>query len=444
MVLWNFILLILLGGAGIALKPDDPVQEAGYIAALKILSKAYHWSEEEVLPKVLHTYDGREFEYRNYTWAVGLRGRDLFGRRFIKRYGPSACMASLIRPDKALTPCSCVFSWYTSYQKHPNNASMFRPHPNRTANDITAPYLYIHHTVHEGPSFFVDEDVRYYRIRNDPVYNTFCSDKGSKYRSMLEFGLVLLEVETPVVVNNIPAIMPLHVIAESPDEIARYSNTTGAWTLSILTYGTKLKLDNEIIIPPGRQSLVGKRLNLREELVSFRLKMVRGADRSKNKNCDAFQYNFTIRGQECWKAYTSLPLCHVLAGSPVVTNDGASIYGIVMNDLPCEEEPNYDQSHVEPGFFEVFRYGGSFWSSALGGLITDKIVEYYDKWIKKRDENKRLAEEAQPLYNFTDGFINYEENFDAATLQKVHQLSHGVRMSGFVGFVMTILFRVLC
>ncbi|KAF6213523.1 hypothetical protein GE061_011243 [Apolygus lucorum] len=438
------ILLSFLCSEGKAkTKPDDAAQEASYTAALTLLSRAFPWSEDEILPKEVHWYSIRsEFKFPNYTWAMGLRGVDLYGRLFRKRYGPNGCMASMIKLNRALTPCSCVFSWYTSYRQFPNNVSMFRPHPKRHLNDITAPYLYVHHTIHDGPSYFVDEKIRHYGIRNDPIWNPYCTTETANDKKKLEVGIVLLELENSVFVNDLPVVMPVNVNTNSPDEILKYANITGSRSLKVVTYGTRFELDNEVIVPEDRENLVGKRLKMQEELISFRIKMVRGPDRSATQNCDANRFNFSISGQECWKQYHSLPLCNILPGSPVVSYDGASMYGIIMNGLRCSVDPDYLSGPVPPGLFQVRRFWSALHKDDKVPLLTDRLVDLYESAIKRRDGKKAKSEEAQPLYNFKSGFINYEDDFPAHLLKTVKPHSSGVRISSLSGIALTVLFRI--
>uniref|UniRef100_A0A146LYF9 Uncharacterized protein n=3 Tax=Lygus hesperus TaxID=30085 RepID=A0A146LYF9_LYGHE len=237
-------------------------------------------------------------------------------------------------------------------------------------------------------------------------------------------------------IRGVPAIIPSQVITETPDEMARFMNITSARTLTVLTFGTRFKLLNEIIYPEGRQALLGQRLDLREELIAFQIKMVRGSDRSMGKNCDFHGFDFTKPGLECWKVYSSLPLCNVLAGAPIVNNDGSAIYGIIMNELLCEDDPLYDKTNVEPGFFELVRLGGPF--PELDVNYIDKVRTHYEHFIDIRELSRDTAQNPQELFNFTEGLVDYEENFGPSALQEIKtKFSGGVQISGSVGFVIT-------
>uniref|UniRef100_A0A0A9VSC7 Nicotinate phosphoribosyltransferase n=1 Tax=Lygus hesperus TaxID=30085 RepID=A0A0A9VSC7_LYGHE len=72
----------------VALEPDNNYKENQYLMSFNIFSRGFDWSEEELIPQNVFAYNLRnEFKFKNYTWAVGVRGRDVFGRRYVSSKG---------------------------------------------------------------------------------------------------------------------------------------------------------------------------------------------------------------------------------------------------------------------------------------------------------------------------------------------------------------------
>ncbi|KAF6201219.1 hypothetical protein GE061_005666 [Apolygus lucorum] len=390
----------------------------GFVRALKVFKQAFDFSTEE--PKISHFIlleNELQFKFANLSYVMGLRGRDIWG----KWYPDVECMAVMITPYTALTPCQCIWSWYRSFLGKPLGTGNFTVDPFSPKNDIKTAELFLYHTLHPPLSpvddYFREELTRYYAILNDPLDSFECKAAIPNHRLNQETSVALVELQTPVFEgDNVPVGIPYVWINEDYRPKAKSS------PLRLLVYNAQFVEENHIYVPNYALPEYRKRREiwrawsnfgrLRDELISIEIEPV--------EDCrDLYNWDSGSAGQlECWRAVSAAKqLCNFIVGGVIVTPDN-EFYGMTMNRVMCPEI-------AEKILLEVRRI------NEINGVPTIQLLtaEHSDRVIRR---NKIAAEHDRSLRLFHGGLgeIAYDEDFDPSLLFKVTRDIHVGRSRG--------------